>query len=387
MTQTMPTLVADLRSDTVTRPTPAMREAMMAAPVGDDVFGDDPSVNALQDKIAAMLGFDAALFMPTGTQSNLCGLLAHCQRGDEYIVGQLAHTYRYEGGGAAVLGSIQPQPLAQDASGRMALADIAGAIKPDDCHFARTRLLCLENTWNGHPMPLDYLQQATDLARDKGLACHLDGARLFNAAVDQALQEVQNNIQKGLVAPENTALSAIKFESVLHEARRITQHFDSVSVCFSKGLGAPVGSALCGSKALIARALRIRKMAGGGMRQSGFLAGAAAHALDHHLVRLGDDHALAQRLAQGLQGIAGLSVRSAQTNIVFVDVADGRGPALLDFLRAHGVLATGLIGLRFVTHLDVDAAGIDHAVNCIRQFFRDQAMTPAATSAAIAGVY
>lgn len=363
MAMNKPGIIADLRSDTVTRPTAAMREAMMAAPVGDDVFGDDPSVNALQDKIAAMLGFEAALFMPTGTQSNLCGLMAHCQRGDEYIVGQSAHTYRYEGGGAAVLGSIQPQPLAQDASGRMALADISGAIKPDDCHFARTRLLCLENTWNGHPMPMDYLQQASVLARANGLAVHLDGARLFNAAVASA--------QAG--------------ESVAHAARRITGHFDSVSVCFSKGLGAPVGSALCGSKDFIAQALRIRKMAGGGMRQAGFLAAAATHALDHHLVRLADDHALAQRLALGLQGLPGLSVRSAQTNIVFVDVADGRGPVLLDYLKAQGVLATGLIGLRFVTHLDVDAAGIDHTIHCIRQFFNTAGGV--ASPAAGAGVY
>jgi threonine aldolase len=365
MTQTLSTLIADLRSDTVTRPTSAMREAMMAAPVGDDVFGDDPSANALQDKVAAMLGFEAALFMPTGTQSNLCGLLAHCQRGDEYIVGQLAHTYRYEGGGAAVLGSIQPQPLAQDDSGRMALADISAAIKPDDCHFARTRLLCLENTWNGHAMPMDYLQQATELARAHGLATHLDGARLFNAAVASA-------------APGESASSA---------AKRITSHFDSVSVCFSKGLGAPVGSALCGSKNFIARALRVRKMAGGGMRQSGFLAAAATHALDHHLARLSDDHVLAQRLAQGLQDIAGLNLRSAQTNIVFVDVADGRAPALLDFLKARGVLATGLIGLRFVTHLDVDAAAIDHTLSCIRQFFKDPVTTPAEAATSGAGVY
>jgi threonine aldolase len=357
----IPQAVVDLRSDTVTRPTPAMREAMLAAPVGDDVFGDDPSVNALQDEIAAMLGFEAALFMPTGTQSNLCGLLAHCQRGDEYIVGQLAHTYRYEGGGAAVLGSVQPQPLAQDASGRMASADIAGAIKPDDCHFARTRLLCLENTWNGHPMPMDYLQHATDLARAQGLSTHLDGARLFNAAVASA-------------APGESAASA---------ARRIASHFDSVSVCFSKGLGAPVGSALCGSKALITRALRIRKMTGGGMRQSGFLAAAASYALGHHLERLADDHALAQRLAQGLQGISGLTLRSAQTNIVFVDVADGRGPALLEFLKAQGVWATGLIGLRFVTHLDVDGAGIDHTLDCIRRFFAESA--PAGTAARASG--
>ncbi|QCB47327.1 low-specificity L-threonine aldolase [Hydrogenophaga sp. PAMC20947] len=344
-------MLIDLRSDTVTQPTLAMREAMMAAQLGDDVFGDDPSVNALQDRIAAITGKEAALFMPSGTQSNLCGILAHCQRGDEYIVGQNAHTYRFEGGGAAVFGSVQPQPLTQDATGRMSLADIEAAIKPDDQHFARTRLLCLENTWNGNVMPEDYLRDATQLARKHGLATHLDGARVFNAAVASA-------------APGQSALVRV---------REIADHFDSLSVCFSKGLGAPVGSALCGSRELIERARRLRKMAGGGLRQSGFLAAAAHHALDRHVDRLADDHALAVRLAEGLNGIAGLTVRSAQTNIVFVDVADGRGPALLDFLQHNGVLATGLIGLRFVTHLGVDAAGIDHALSCIQRFF---AQTP-----------
>ena len=355
----------DLRSDTVTRPTTAMRAAMFDAPLGDDVYGDDPSVNALQERIADMLGCEAALFMPTGTQSNLCGLMAHCQRGDEYIVGQSAHTYRYEGGGAAVLGSIQPQPLAQNASGQMTLSDIAGAIKPDDCHFARTKLLCLENTWNGHPMPMDYLAQATTLARQHGLAAHLDGARLFNAAAA--------SVQPG--------------EAVAAAARRITSHFDSVSVCFSKGLGAPVGSALCGSKELIARAHRVRKMAGGGMRQSGLLAAAAGYALEHHLERLVDDHALAQRLARGLNAIAGLQVRSAQTNIVFLDVADGRGPDLLAFLKGRGNLATGLIGLRFVTHLDVDAAGIDRTVDAIKAFFNQSTSASSAAASVRAAVY
>lgn len=353
----------DLRSDTVTQPTAAMREAMLSAPVGDDVFGDDPTVNALQERIAQITGKEAALFMPTGTQSNLCALMAHCERGDEYIVGQNAHTYRYEGGGAAVLGSIQPQPLAQNASGEMALADIAAAIKPLDCHFARTRLLALENTWNGHSMSLSYLAQTTDLARQHGLTVHLDGARLFNAAVAQA---------------ESGPVTA--------SVRRIVDPFDSVSVCFSKGLGAPVGSALCGSRELIAKALRWRKVLGGGMRQSGMLAAAALHALDHHIERLADDHALAQRLAQGLQGLPGLNVRSAQTNIVFVEVADGRGPALLDDLKAHGVLATGLIGLRFVTHLGVDAAGIDHALECIRRFMA-QPLAKTTMPTANAGVY
>jgi threonine aldolase len=381
------TKIIDLRSDTVTQPTPTMRAAMMAAPLGDDVFGDDPSVNALQEKIAAMLGFEAALFMPTGTQSNLCALLAHCGRGDEYIVGQLAHTYRYEGGGAAVLGSIQPQPLTQDASGQMALADIAAAIKPDDCHFAKSRLLCLENTWNGHRMTMEYLRQATQLARDKGLTCHLDGARLFNAAVAQAALDTENSGSNMPLTPVKYAQEAINSEAIVTAARRITGLFDSVSVCFSKGLGAPVGSALCGSQALIARAHRIRKMAGGGMRQTGMLAAAASYALDHHVVRLAEDHALAQRLASGLQGIDGLSVRSAQTNIVFVDVANGVGPDLLDHLKVHGVLATGLIGLRFVTHLDVDAAGIDHALGCIRQFFSDRQTVAPQVRAPGAGVY
>ena len=355
----------DLRSDTVTQPTPAMREAMMAAPLGDDVFGDDPSVNALQKRIAEITGKQAALFMPSGTQSNLCGILAHCQRGDEYIVGQNAHTYRYEGGGAAVFGSVQPQPLTQDAQGRMALADIAAAVKPDDPHFARTRLLCLENTWNGQVMPDEYLRSAAALAREHGLAVHLDGARLFNAAVASA-------------APGQGALARV---------REIADIFDSLSVCFSKGLGAPIGSALCGSQALIDRARRIRKMAGGGLRQAGSLAAAAHYALDHHVDRLAEDHALAQQLAGGLQDIAGLSVRSCSTNIVFVDVANGRGPALLDYLAKHGVLATGLIGLRFVTHLGVDSAGIAHALTCVRAFFEAPATMPDHSAGSGAAVY
>ena len=340
--------IVDLRSDTVTRPTPGMRQAMLHAEVGDDVFGDDPTVNALQERIAAITGKEAALYMPTGTQSNLCGLLAHCQRGEEYIVGQLAHTYRYEGGGAAVLGSIQPQPLVMDSHGRMALPDIAAAIKPDDAHFARTRLLCLENTWNGHVMPHEYLTNAAALAREHGLAVHLDGARVFNAAVANA-------------GEGGDSLAAL---------RHITDVFDSVSGCVSKGLGAPMGSALCGSKELIARAHRVRKMTGGGLRQAGVVAAAAMYALDHHVDRLRQDHAMAQRLADGLQGLSGLAVRSAQTNIVFLDVSEGRGPALLAHLKAAGVLATGMLGLRFVTHLDIDADAIDRAIAAIRDFIQ-----------------
>jgi threonine aldolase len=352
----------DLRSDTVTQPTQAMRAAMLAAPLGDDVFADDPSVNALQDQIAAMLGFEAALFMPTGTQSNLCAIMAHCQRGDEYIVGQMAHTYRWEGGGAAVLGSVQPQPLNHQADGTLALADIEAAIKPDDAHFARSRLLTLENTLGGKLLPFDYVQQATALAQSRGLNRHLDGARLFNAAVAQAAL----NVAAG-TAPTASAIHA--------EARRIAQCFDSVSVCFSKGLGAPVGSALCGSKDFIARAHRVRKMAGGGMRQAGMLAAAASYALTHHVQRLAHDHALAQRLAQGLAGVDGLLVEPPQTNIVFVDLvgaARDHAQGLLDALAAQGIRATGLYRLRFVTHLDVDASGVDRAAAAIRNYLANR---------------
>lgn len=347
--------IVDLRSDTVTRPTAPMRAAMASAPLGDDVFGDDPSVNALQEKIAGMLGFEAALFMPTGTQSNLCGVLSHCQRGDEYIVGQMAHCYRWEGGGAAVLGSVQPQPIAHQPDGTLALSDIEAAIKPDDPHFARTRLLALENTLGGQLLPMDYIEQATALARRTGLSSHLDGARLFNAAV---------------------ALAQSTGGDPVAEAKRIARCFDSVSVCFSKGLGAPVGSALCGSRDFIARARRLRKMAGGAMRQAGVLAAAASYALEHHVHRLAEDHLLARRLAQGLAGIEGLQVEPPQTNIVFADLtgrAREQSAALLEHLAKHGILATGLYRLRFATHLDVDAAGIDAAVTAIRQFFRAEA--------------
>ncbi len=328
----------DLRSDTVTRPTPAMLAAMTAAPLGDDVFGDDPTVNALQADLAGRLGYEAGLFMASGTQSNLCALLSHCQRGDEYIVGQLAHCYRWEGGGAAVFGSIQPQPLDHAADGTLPLASIEAAIKPDDPHFARTRLLALENTLGGRVMPLDYLQAATQLAHAKGLSTHLDGARLFNAAVATGGDAWAN-------------------------ARAICAGFDSVSVCFSKGLGAPIGSMLLGSTELIARARRWRKMAGGGLRQVGLLAAAAQYAIDHHVDRLAQDHLLARRLADGLSPY--LKVEAPQTNIVF---ADGAPEGLIEHLKQQGVLATGLYQLRFVTHLDVDADGVDRAIAAVRSF-------------------
>jgi threonine aldolase len=332
----------DLRSDTVTRPSAAMREAIARAEVGDDVFGDDPTVNALQERIARMLGKEAALFMPTGTQSNLCALMSHCQRGDEYIVGQMAHTYRWEAGGGAVLGSIQPQPIAHQADGTLALADIEASIKPDDPHFARSRLLCLENTLGGRLMPMVYLSDATALARRHGLATHLDGARLFNAAVGLGGDPRAN-------------------------ARAMAELFDSVSVCFSKGLGAPAGSALVGSKELIAKARRVRKMAGGTMRQAGILAAAAVHALDHHIDRLADDHARARRLAEGLQGLPGVTVQMPQTNMVFIDLPRERAAAAVAMLREQGVLSTGLYQLRLVTHLDVNDEQIDQAIAALRR--------------------
>ncbi len=332
----------DLRSDTVTRPTPAMREAIARAEVGDDVFGDDPTVNALQERIAGMLGKEAALFMPTGTQSNLCALMSHCQRGDEYIVGQMAHTYRWEAGGGAVLGSIQPQPIAHQADGTLALADIEASIKPDDPHFARSRLLCLENTLGGRLMPMAYLSEATALARRHGLAAHLDGARLFNAAVGLGGDPRAN-------------------------ARAMAELFDSVSVCFSKGLGAPAGSALVGSKELIAKARRVRKMAGGTMRQAGILAAAALYSLDHHIDRLADDHARARRLAEGLQGLTGVTVQMPQTNMVFINLPRERAAAAVAALREEGVLSTGLYQLRLVTHLDVNDEQIDQAIAALRR--------------------
>ena len=332
----------DLRSDTVTRPTDAMREAMRAAEVGDDVYGEDPTVDALQRRLSDDLGFEAGLFVPSGTQSNLLALLAHCERGDEYIVGMDAHTYKFEGGGAAVLGSIQPQPIVPAEDGSLPLDRVAAAIKPIDPHFARTRLLALENTWHGRTLPLDYLRQAGELARDRGLGVHLDGARLFNAAVACGVP-----------------------------AREIARHFDTVSICLSKGLGAPVGSVLVGPHALIEKARRWRKVCGGGWRQAGMLAAACLHALDHHVDRLADDHARAARLAQRLADIDGPTVLGQHTNMVFVDVPVDRLHALDAHLRdaririSIGTLPT----LRLVTHLDIDDAGIERTADAFARFF------------------
>lgn len=333
----------DLRSDTVTRPTEAMLAAMASAAVGDDVYGEDATVNALQARLAGDLGFEAGLFVPSGTQANLIALLSHCARGDEYLVGMDAHTYRYEGGGAAVLGSIQPQPIPHAPDGTLPLDAVALAIKPDDPHFARTRLLALENTWHGRALPLDYLAAARALCDRHGLALHLDGARLFNAAMASKVP-----------------------------ARTIARHFDSVSVCLSKGLGAPVGSVLVGSRALVEQGKRWRKMLGGGWRQAGSLAAAGLHALNHQVERLAVDHANAARLAAGLRGLPAIEVDGPHTNMVFLELAAGRRAALAVHLEQAGIVIAGGCGstLRLVTHLDIDAAGIERAIAAFTAFFR-----------------
>jgi threonine aldolase len=337
--------VIDLRSDTVTRPCGVMRKAMAGAEVGDDVYGDDPTVNRLQELAAERMGTEAALFLPSGTQSNLCALLAHCQRGDEYIVGQTAHTYRYEGGGAAIVGGIQPQPLEFSEDGTLDLARAESCIKPDDPHFARTRLLCLENTQNGRVLPLDYLAAARAFVERYGLGLHLDGARVFNASVRQSVPVTD-----------------------------ITRCADSVSVCLSKGLGAPVGSLLCGARPFIQQAHRWRKVLGGGMRQAGVLAVAGIIALTRNVDRLADDHVNAAMLAEGLSGIDELQVdpAGAQTNMVFAGVRRDLLPILRSRLAERGILvgASGPDRIRLVTHLDVRETDIRTVVGGFKDVLR-----------------
>ena len=329
----------DLRSDTVTQPTPAMRQAMLAAELGDDVYGEDPTVTRLEQRLAGDLGLDAGLFVPSGTMSNLLGLLAHCERGDEYLVGQQAHTYKYEGGGAAVLGSIQPQPIEMAADGSLDLDLVRSYIKADDFHFARTRLLALENTMHGKVLPLAYLAAARAFTREHDLALHLDGARLYNAAVKLGVP-----------------------------VREISQHFDSVSVCLSKGLGAPVGSVLCGEAALIAKARRWRKVVGGGMRQAGILAAAGLHVLDHQVERLAEDHAHAAQLGTALAEL-GYQVEPVQTNMVYLALGE-EAPALQAFLAERGIRISPAARLRLVTHLDVSAADIEAVIAAFSAYRR-----------------
>lgn len=337
----MNTIRHDFRSDTVTRPSAGMRAAMAAAEVGDDVFGDDPSVNLLEQKMAGLLGKDAALFVPSGTQSNLLALMSHCGRGDEFIAGQNAHCYKYEAGGAAVLGSIQPQPIAHQPDGTMALGEIEAAIKSGDNHFATTRVIALENTFGGRVLPLDYMHAVADLAGRYGLGMHLDGARAFNAC---------------------TALGM--------DIKAFASRFDTVSICLSKGLGAPVGSVLIGREDLIETARRNRKMLGGGMRQAGLLAAAGLYAIEHNVSRLADDHARARRLAEGLAQHEALRVTMPDTNIIWVEMDAAIGEKLTPYLDAEGVGITGRYGQqRWVTHLDIGDDDVETALERVGRFF------------------
>ncbi len=328
----------DLRSDTVTRPGSAMLSSMMKAETGDDVYGDDPTVNQLQDTLAEMSGKQAALFFPTGTQANLVALLCHCQRGDEYIVGQLAHNYKYEGGGAAVLGSIQPQPILAADDGTLPLDVVAQFIKPNDIHFARTTLLSLENTHNGKVLPLDYLQQAMAFTREHKLALHVDGARIFNAVVAQGVT-----------------------------LETLTRHCDTLSICLSKGLGTPVGSVLCGDRDYIEQAKRWRKMTGGGMRQAGILAAAGLYALQHNVERLQDDHDNAAWLAAALRDI-GVQVTSQNTNMVFAAIPAEQAEPLRLWMKARGIALFTGPRMRLVTHIDVDRQALETVVREWRAF-------------------
>ncbi len=334
--------IIDLRSDTVTKPSQAMRRAMADAEVGDDVYRDDPTVNRLERFAAELLGFEATIFTASGTQANLIGILSHCGRGDEYIVGQTAHTYRYEGGGAAVLGSVQPQPIEFEADSTLALAKVEEKIKPDDIHFARTRLLCLENTQNGKALPLPYLAEAAAFAKSKHLRLHLDGARLMNATVKQSVA-----------------------------AGEITGHFDSVSLCLSKGLGAPVGSLLAGDRAFIEEARKWRKMTGGGMRQAGILAAAGLYALENNIERLAEDHLHAEMLAEGLSQFTDLTVdrNPAQTNMVFFSAEVETTQALAEFLGRRQILISPGKTTRLVTHLDISREDVSTILVAFSEFF------------------
>ncbi len=324
-----------------------MREAMSAAAVGDDVYGEDPTVNELEAVVARLLGKQAGLFVTSGTQGNLCALLAHCGRGDEYIVGHRAHTYIYEGGGGAVLGSIQPQPVPTLSDGMIDLAAAEAAIKTDDYHFARTRLLCLENTNDGRVLNLKQMAAAAELCSRHGLGHHLDGARLWNASA--ALD----------VAPATVA-----------------EPFDTVSVCLSKGLGAPIGSVLAGSQALIDEARKWRKMLGGGLRQAGVVAAAGLYALEHNIDRLTDDHANAARLADGLDSLEGVKIESCATNMVFIrldetaaGVHTADDPAGLGAELARWGITTSWYGpsARLVTHLDVTASDVETVIDAFAE--------------------
>lgn len=342
----MDTILYDFRSDTVTRPSATMRNIMAQAEVGDDVFGDDPSVNQLEETAARILGKEAALFVPSGTQSNLVAILTHCQPGDEYLTGQDAHVFKYEGGGAAIVGGVTAQPIDFEEDGTLDLDKLATYIKPNDFHHTRTRLLCLENTNANRVLSVQYLARAADFAHAYNLAVHLDGARLFNAAI---------------AAKVNVADMA--------------QYADSVTICLSKGLGAPVGSLLCGRTDFIVRARRWRKVLGGGMRQAGILAAAGLYALTHNVARLHEDHENAAFLANQLRTLTAIEVLpySAITNMVFVRDPQKNGIArmqeLATFLQQRNILIAPSNPLRIVIHLDVPRIACERLAQAMMDFF------------------
>lgn len=329
----------DYRSDTVTKPSADMLQAMIHAELGDDVYGDDPTVNALEARVAKLSGFDSAMIVNSGTQSNLCALLAHCARGEEYIVGQGYHAYLYEAGGAAVLGSVVPQPIKVQDNGELDFNDIEAVLKENDSHFAKSKLLSLENTYCGKVIPIEYFVQAREFADKHGLDIHLDGARIFNAltAIDLQLKD-------------------------------ICQHVDSISICFSKGLGTPMGSVLCGSKEFINKARRIRKMVGGGTRQAGIIAKAMDYALDHNIERLQIDHGNAVLLADLLKESHKLTVTTPQTNMVYIDLDTSiDGEILAKLLIAEGIQISAGQSLRLVTHLNISTADIIYTADTIKE--------------------
>ncbi len=331
----------DLRSDTVTRPGPEMRAIMAAAAVGDDVYGEDPSIAELEAYAAELLGKEAACFFATGTQSNLAALLSHCGRGEEYIAGDRYHIYTSEAAGAAVLGGISPCALPTTAAGALSADQVRAAIKPDDSHYAISRLLCLENSVWGRVLPLEEITTPAAAAREAGLKVHLDGARYFNATVALGLA--------------STALASA---------------VDSVSVCLSKGLGAPVGSLLLGDAGFIETARRNRKLLGGGMRQAGILAAAGSYALQHNRDRLAEDHARARRLAIALAELHGLQVEPGEvdSNMVFVTPRPGSHARLEHHMAERGIAVTMEPTLRLVLHLDVDDAKLEAVITAFRDF-------------------
>lgn len=336
----------DLRSDTVTRPTPAMREAMHRAEVGDDVYGEDPTVNRLERMAAERLGKEAALFVASGTMGNLVALLSHCGRGDEVILGDQSHSFLFEQGGMAALGGITPHPIPNQDDGTLRLEDIEGAIRPDNPHFPVTRLVCLESTHNmcnGAPLPVGYIAQAAQLAHSHGLKVHLDGARIFNAAA---------------------ALGV--------DAKEIAREADSVMFCLSKGLCAPVGSMVCGGGDFIAKVRRARKVVGGGMRQAGIIAAAGVVALEEMVDRLVEDHVRARQLAGGLEQVPGVDVAPVTTNILYFQINDDveKSPGeVYAELAERGVLVNSRGSGRFraVTHYWIDDSDIEIAVRAVQE--------------------